>query len=104
MASKDGVVGTRKPRKEKGDGKALGRPPGVTKKGPNYPHQPEASAGVPLSIQREENPADHQYHADPLGDSIEEDDLFFSNESFDDLKAQAAENGADASDVSGAFI
>lgn len=36
---------------------------------------------------------------DPLGDSIEEDDLFFSNESFDDLRAQAAENGT--SDASG---
>lgn len=99
MPSKDG---TRKSRKEKGDGKALGRPPGVTKKGPNYP-TPQASAGVPLGLQRDENPADH-YHADPLADSIEEDDLFFSNESFDDLKAQAAENGADASDASGLFI
>ena len=32
-------------------------------------------------------------------DSIEEDDMFFSNESFDDLRAQAAENGN--SDASG---
>ena len=37
---------------------------------------------------------------DPLGDSIEEDDLFFSNESFDDLRAQATENGTN--DASGA--
>ena len=38
---------------------------------------------------------------DPLGDSIEEDDLFFSNESFDDLRAQATENGTN--DASGAI-
>ena len=38
---------------------------------------------------------------DHMGDSIEEDDLFFSNESFDDLRAQAAENGN--SDASGVY-
>ena len=106
VASKESAPSSKKPRKEKG-ASTLGRPPGIAPKKlsgstsssalHNYGSEEHASKAPADSVGR--NGRDSEIMSDPLGDSIEEDDLFFSNESFDDLRAQAAENGT--SDASG---
>ena len=92
----------------------LGRPPGqasAPKKLTGSSSSPSLLASqysldrLPLSHNESDSQGgratDMHSDPDPLGDSIEEDDLFFSNESFDDLRAQATENGTN--DASGAY-
>ena len=112
ISSKDGLQGAKKARREKG-AVTLGRPPGqgsAPKKLTGSSSSPSLLATqysvdrLPLSHSESDSQGgratDMLSDPDPLGDSIEEDDLFFSNESFDDLRAQATENGTN--DASGA--
>lgn len=105
MSSKEGL-NVKRPRKDKAP-VAPGRPPTSAPKRllestsssdliSPYGSGERISSTHPESDTRSRRDTDM---LDPLGDSIEEDDLFFSNESFDDLRAQAAENGT--SDASG---
>lgn len=104
--TKEGALSVKRPRKDKAP-VSSGRPaisapkrlPGSTSSSAlasQYGSEERISSTDPETDSRGRRDADMM---DPLGDSIEEDDLFFSNESFDDLRAQAAENGT--SDASG---
>jgi Bromodomain extra-terminal - transcription regulation len=103
-SSKEGALSVKKPRKDKAP-VASGRP--LISAPKRLPESTSSSAllasqygsGERISSTHPEAGRRDSDMMDPLGDSIEEDDLFFSNESFDDLRAQAAENGT--SDASG---
>lgn len=108
-ASKEGITSAKKTRKEKGVS-TLGRPPGPapkklsgsTSSSALHTYGAEDHPSKTAIDGESRNGRESEILSDPLGDSIEEDDLFFSNESFDDLRAQAAENGT--SDASGTFL
>lgn len=100
MATKEGAVGCRKPRKEKSA--PVGRAPGsgaAPKKAISNSSSAAVSGRYSTGAHTHGSPGDDQHTGGDMMDSIEEDDMFFSNESFDDLRAQAAENGN--SDASG---
>jgi Bromodomain extra-terminal - transcription regulation len=102
--SKEGALSVKRPRKDKAP-LASGRPLISAPKRLSESTSSSAllasqyGSGERISSTHPETGRRDADMMDPLGDSIEEDDLFFSNESFDDLRAQAAENGT--SDASG---
>ena len=100
VATKEGAVGSRKPRKEKAA--PVDRAPGSSaapKKAISNSSSVSVSGLYATGAHSHGSPGDDQHTGGDMMDSIEEDDMFFSNESFDDLRAQAAENGN--SDASG---